>query len=60
MEKTALKNAQKLLEDVQTEGLGLHKREERAIGWAIVAVATQIGRVATQLEVLNKEFKGRV
>lgn len=55
MKKTALENAQKLLKDLETEGLGLNKREERVIGWAIVEIATQIGRIATQLEGLRKD-----
>ncbi|GAH62292.1 unnamed protein product, partial [marine sediment metagenome] len=42
--------AQELLEDLE---LSSKKRGEVAIGWAIVAVATQ-------LKALNKELRGRV
>ncbi len=57
MEKTALKKAQELLSSAEGD---FKQKGEAGVGWAIIAVATQIGRVATQLEVLNKEFKGRV
>lgn len=58
MKKTALENAQEILERFQKEprGEGPSQAGEIAIGWAIVAVATQIGRVATQLEALDKKF----
>lgn len=54
MTKTALENAQELLEDLEIGGLT--KTAERAIGWAIVAVAVQLGRIATQLEVSSEEL----
>jgi len=53
MEKTALKNTQELLGSLEGD---FEKRGEAAIGWAILAVATQLGRVATQLEALDKKF----
>jgi len=57
MKKTALENAQELLESL--EGSFERKRERRgeaAIGWAVVAVSEQLGRIATQLETLEKKF----
>ncbi len=59
MAKTALENAQELLESL--EGSFERKRErerrgEAAIGWAVVAVSEQLERIATQLEALDKKF----
>ena len=58
MTKTALEKAQELLECFEKEpiGEGPSQTGEIAIGWAIIEIATQIGRVVTQLKVLNKEL----
>ena len=53
MTKTALENAQEYLRNL--EGDYKHKGEA-AIGWAVLAVATQFGRVATELKELRKEL----
>lgn len=55
MKRTALENAQKLLEDLEIGGLT--KTAERTIGWAIVAVAEQLDRVATIAETWAKQPK---
>lgn len=57
MKKTALENAQELLEAFGKEYRGEDPsgRGEAAIGWAIIEIATQMGRIAKQLEGLRKD-----
>jgi len=59
MAKTALENAQELLESLEGSVERKRERERRgevAIGWAVVAVSEQLERIATQLETLEKKF----
>ncbi len=57
MTKTALEKAQELLEAFGKEyrGEGPSQVGEIAVGWAIIEIATQMGRIAKQLEGLRKD-----
>lgn len=56
MTKSALENAQELLKSLEGD---YKQKGEVAIGWAIIEIASQIGRVATQLGTLNKNLSER-
>lgn len=57
--KTTLQTAKELLESVGVEGVGVesdNRKIEKAKGLALVWLAAQTGRVATQLETLNEKI----